>query len=59
MFSLPQAAAVAQAAATHILPFREPVREIGGDLNKFVGNVSVCLMVGKIDLTQLRTSTIS
>ncbi len=31
VFSLPQAAAVAQAGATHILPFCEPVRQIGGD----------------------------
>ena len=31
VFSLPQAAAAAQAGADHILPFCEPVKEIGGD----------------------------
>ena len=36
VFSLPQAAAVAQAGATHILPFCEPVRQVGGDPTKLV-----------------------
>ena len=36
VFSLPQAAAVAQAGATHILPFCEPVRETGGDPTKLI-----------------------
>ena len=36
VFSLPQAAAVSQAGAKHILPFCEPVREIGGDPTKLV-----------------------
>ena len=36
VFSLPQAAAVAQAGATHILPFCEPVKELGGDPTKLV-----------------------
>ena len=36
VFSLPQAAAVAQAGAKHILPFCEPVREVGGDPTKLV-----------------------
>jgi len=31
VFSLPQAAAVAQAGVDHILPFCEPVKEFGGD----------------------------
>ena len=31
VFSLPQAAAVAQAGVDHILPFCEPVKEAGGD----------------------------
>ena len=36
VFSLPQAAAVAQAGANHILPFCEPVKEVGGDPTKLV-----------------------
>jgi len=36
VFSLPQAAAVAQAGATHILPFCEPVKAAGGDPTKLV-----------------------
>ena len=36
VFSLPQAAAVAQAGATHILPFCEPVKQMGGDPTKLV-----------------------
>jgi transaldolase len=36
VFSLAQAAAVAQAGATHILPFCEPVKEMGGDPTKLV-----------------------
>ena len=36
VFSLPQAAAVAQAGATHILPFCEPVKEAGGDPTKLI-----------------------
>ena len=35
-FSLSQAAAVAQAGATHILPFCEPVKQVGGDPTKLV-----------------------
>ena len=35
-FSLPQAAAMALAGATHILPFCEPVKELGGDPTKLV-----------------------
>jgi transaldolase len=35
-FSLPQAATVAQAGATHILPFCEPVKQVGGDPTKLV-----------------------
>ncbi len=35
-FSLPQAAIVAQAGATHILPFCEPVKQMGGDPGKLV-----------------------
>jgi transaldolase len=35
-FSLGQAAAVAQAGATHILPFCEPVKQVGGDPTKLV-----------------------
>ena len=35
-FSLPQAAIVAQAGATHILPFCEPVKQVGGDPSKLV-----------------------
>ncbi len=35
-FSLTQAAAVAQAGATHILPFCEPVKAVGGDPTKLV-----------------------
>lgn len=36
VFSLTQAAAVAQAGATHILPFCEPVKEMGGDPTQLV-----------------------
>ncbi|MCH8276452.1 MAG: hypothetical protein IIA50_02765, partial [Bacteroidetes bacterium] len=36
VFSLPQAAAFAQAGADHILPFCEPVKEMGGDPTKLV-----------------------
>ena len=36
VFSLTQAAAVAQAGASHILPFCEPVKEVGGDPTKLV-----------------------
>jgi transaldolase len=36
VFSLTQAAAVAQAGATHILPFCEPVKEVGGDPTQLV-----------------------
>ena len=36
VFSLPQAAAVAAAGVDHILPFCEPVREMGGDATKLV-----------------------
>ena len=36
VFSLVQACAVAQAGATHILPFCEPVKEMGGDPTKLV-----------------------
>ena len=36
VFSLTQAAAVAQAGATHILPFCEPVKQMGGDPTKLV-----------------------
>ena len=36
VFSLTQAAAVAQAGADHILPFCEPVKEVGGDPTKLV-----------------------
>ena len=36
VFSLGQACAVAQAGATHILPFCEPVKELGGDPTKLV-----------------------
>ena len=35
-FSLGQAATVAQAGATHILPFCEPVKQVGGDPTKLV-----------------------
>lgn len=36
VFSLTQAAAVAQAGVTHILPFCEPVKEMGGDPTQLV-----------------------
>lgn len=36
VFSLGQACAVAQAGATHVLPFCEPVKELGGDPTKLV-----------------------
>ena len=36
VFSLTQAAAVARAGATHILPFCEPVKQMGGDPTKLV-----------------------
>ena len=36
VFSLAQATAVAQAGATHVLPFCEPVRQMGGDPGKLV-----------------------
>ena len=36
VFSLTQAAAVAQAGASHILPFCEPVRAVGGDPTQLV-----------------------
>jgi transaldolase len=35
-FSLTQAAAVAQAGVDHILPFCEPVKEVGGDPTKLI-----------------------
>ena len=36
VFSLPQAAAMAQAGVDHILPFCEPVKEAGGDPTKHI-----------------------
>ena len=36
VFSLTQAAAVAQAGATHVLPFCDPLKPIGGDPTKLV-----------------------
>ena len=36
VFSLTQAAAVAQAGATHVLPFCEPFKAVGGDPTKLV-----------------------
>ena len=36
VFTLSQAAAVAQAGVTHVLPFCEPYREVGGDPTKLV-----------------------
>ncbi|MCH8235140.1 MAG: hypothetical protein IIC29_03335, partial [Chloroflexi bacterium] len=36
VFSLSQAAAVAQAGATHVLPFCEPFSDVGGDPTKLV-----------------------
>ena len=36
VFSLGQAAAAARAGAIHVLPFCEPVREMGGDPGKLV-----------------------
>lgn len=36
VFSLPQAAAVANAGATHVLPFCEPVKQMGGDGTQLV-----------------------
>ena len=36
VFSLPQAAAVAQAGATHVLPFCEPFKAVGGDPTQLV-----------------------
>ena len=36
VFSLAQAAAAAQAGATHVLPFCEPVRQMGGDPGRLV-----------------------
>lgn len=36
VFSLSQAAAVAQAGVTHILPFLEPVKDMGGDPTQLV-----------------------
>ena len=36
VFSLAQAAAVARAGAAHVLPFCEPVRQMGGDPGKLV-----------------------
>jgi len=36
VFTLPQAMAVAQAGVTHVLPFCEPYRDVGGDATKLV-----------------------
>lgn len=36
VFTLAQAAAVAQAGVTHVLPFCEPYREVGGDPTKLI-----------------------
>ena len=36
VFTLPQAAAVAQAGGTHVLPFCEPFNDVGGDPTKLV-----------------------
>ena len=36
IFTLPQAAAVAEAGVTHILPFCEPYKEVGGDPTKLI-----------------------
>jgi transaldolase len=36
VFTLPQAAAVAAAGVTHVLPFCEPYRQVGGDPTKLV-----------------------
>ncbi len=36
VFSLPQAAAVAQAGVTHVLPFCEPFKDVGGDPTKLI-----------------------
>ena len=40
VFSLTQAAAVAQAGVDHILPFCEPVKEVGGDPTKLIRECS-------------------
>ena len=36
VFSLPQAAAVAAAGVTHVLPFCEPFKDVGGDPTKLI-----------------------
>ncbi len=36
VFSLPQAAAVAAAGVTHVLPFCEPFKDVGGDPGKLI-----------------------
>jgi len=36
VFTVPQAAAVAQAGVTHVLPFCEPFNEVGGDPTKLI-----------------------
>ena len=36
VFTLPQAAAVAQAGVTHVLPFCEPFNDVGGDPTKLI-----------------------
>ena len=36
VFTLPQAAAVAEAGVTHVLPFCEPYKEVGGDPTKLI-----------------------
>lgn len=36
VFTVPQAAAVAQAGVTHVLPFCEPFKEVGGDPTKLI-----------------------
>jgi transaldolase len=36
VFSLPQAAAVAQAGVTHVLPFCEPFKDVGADPTKLI-----------------------
>lgn len=40
VFSLTQAAALAQAGVNHILPFCEPVKEVGGDPTKLIRECS-------------------
>ena len=54
VFSLAQAAAVAQAGVDHILPFCEPVKEVGGDPTQLIRDCAQMFSGWQHDCTHKR-----